>query len=128
MQKNSQRGTPLEGFEKKSWGIKGTFGKISTPLLPFKIRRLELYDLYMQMLFPMSGQGLRIKNAGWALPKPLIPVSGQPMIERLLQKIPMECPCTFVLAENHQTTNLKTYLNLRSPILVSYCDYGLKWV
>ncbi|MBY0316686.1 MAG: NTP transferase domain-containing protein, partial [Bdellovibrionales bacterium] len=91
------------------------------------------------------------------MPKPLIPVNGIPMIERLLQKFPTEWPCTFVLAENHNPTELEvTLLRLRPqskiiyvpansegpsraiqaaiesldhelPVLISYCDYGLKW-
>ena len=111
----------------------------------------------IQLLIPMSGQGTRYKKAGYNQPKPLIPVNGRPMIERLLEKFPTDWPCTFVLAENHQSTELPVLLKkLRplakiivvpvhsqgpsfavkaalssmieeDPILVSYCDYGLTW-
>lgn len=111
----------------------------------------------IQVLIPMSGQGTRYKNAGYCQPKPLIPVSGRPIIERLLQKFPIEWPVTFVLAENHQESDLPEvlsklrpeakllfipihnqgpsfaikaalpHLDQRLPILVSYCDYGFKW-
>lgn len=111
----------------------------------------------MQVLIPMSGQGTRYQKVGYTQPKPLIPVSGRPMIERLLQKFPMEWPVTFVLAENHRQTELPAVLlKLRPqgqllfipshnkgpshalkkalphlleslPILVSYCDYSMKW-
>lgn len=113
--------------------------------------------MMMQVLIPMSGQGTRYKKVGYSQPKPLIPVSGRPMIERLLQKIPTEWPVTFVLAENHRTTELPeallkfrpqaqqifipvhdkgpsyaikaalSHLKAREPVLVSYCDYGFKW-
>jgi len=111
----------------------------------------------MQVLIPMSGQGTRYQKAGYTQPKPLIPVSGRPIIERLLQKIPMEWPVTFVLAENHRETELPatlsrlrplaqqiftpihskgpshaikaafSHLKSEDPVLVSYCDYGFKW-
>jgi len=111
----------------------------------------------MQLVIPMSGQGNRYKAAGYNLPKPLIPINGIPMIERLLKKFPTLWPTTFVLAENHKDTGLVEFLNKIRPkcnifyvpknsegpalaleeatkhlpisdsVLVSYCDYGLKW-
>ncbi len=111
----------------------------------------------MQLVIPMSGQGTRYKKAGHTQPKPLIPVNGRPMIERLLEKFPTEWPCTFVLAENHLESELPALLKklrphsqilsvplhgkgpsfalkaalpkLKSqdPVLVSYCDYGMIW-
>lgn len=105
----------------------------------------------------MSGQGLRYQKAGYNLPKPLIPVSERPMIERVLECFPQEWPVTFVMAENHATTDLpKVLKSLRpdsrvcmvpkhgegplraieeglkhipkdEPVLVSYCDYGMIW-
>jgi NDP-sugar pyrophosphorylase family protein len=114
-------------------------------------------SIMMQVLIPMSGQGTRYKKVGYEQPKPLIPVSGRPIIERLLEKIPSSWPVTFVLAENHRESELPSFLSklrpkaqqifipphtkgptfaLKSaipflpsqePVLVSYCDYGLKW-
>ncbi len=111
----------------------------------------------MQVLIPMSGQGTRYRKLGYLQPKPLIPVSGRPMIERLLEKFPMEWPVTFVMAENHRESELPAVLKklrpesqllyvpvhdkgpgfaieqaldkLHShlPVLISYCDYGFKW-
>jgi NDP-sugar pyrophosphorylase family protein len=111
----------------------------------------------MQVLIPMSGQGSRFRQAGYTLPKPLIPVNQIPMIERLLRKIPQEWPCTFVIAQNHEGSELPgllkklrpnarivpvqknsegplvaieaalPHLDAKTPVLISYCDYGLKW-
>jgi NDP-sugar pyrophosphorylase family protein len=111
----------------------------------------------MQLVIPMSGQGTRYKAAGYNLPKPLIPINGIPMIERLLKKFPTHWPTTFVLAENHKDTGLVEFLKkirpqcnifyvpknsegpalaleeatrhlpASDPVLVSYCDYGIKW-
>lgn len=111
----------------------------------------------IHLLFPMSGQGVRYQNAGYTEPKPLVPVGGKPMIERLLEQFPKDWPCTFVIAENHLQTPLPQLLKRLRPqgqiivvpvhregpgkalqaglgaipqdhrILVSYCDYGMIW-
>ena len=111
----------------------------------------------IHLIFPMSGQGVRFKEAGYKDPKPLIDVNGSPMIERLVNAFPQQWPCTFVVADNHLETLLpKTLSSLRphasilsipphkkgpliaiikaletinenQPILISYCDYGIVW-
>lgn len=111
----------------------------------------------IQVLIPMSGQGTRYQKVGYTMPKPMIPVSGVPMIERLLKKMPLEWSCVFVLADNHQDSGLKEmllklrpqakviyvpkhsegpafaiqnaipHLDQQKSVLVSYCDYGMKW-
>ena len=111
----------------------------------------------MHLIIPMSGQGTRYQAAGYIQPKPLIPVNGIPMIERLLEKMPLQWESHFVLAENHKGTGLEETLKklrpkaqlyflgvhrsgpsfaLRAflknipetdPIFVSYCDYGMIW-
>ncbi len=111
----------------------------------------------IQLVIPMSGQGTRYRKAGYEQPKPLIPVNGRPMIERLLERFPVDWPCTFVFADNHKETELPNFLKkLRpngqqlsvpahtkgpsfalkaaldklkphDPVLISYCDYGQSW-
>ncbi|MBS2021584.1 MAG: NTP transferase domain-containing protein [Deltaproteobacteria bacterium] len=111
----------------------------------------------LHLLVPMSGQGVRYQKAGYTQPKPLVPVSGVPMIERLLGQFPEAWPAHFVLAENHRQSGLPELLGrLRpagtiqyvaphtlgpghalltgldsvpddAPVLVSYCDYGMVW-
>lgn len=111
----------------------------------------------MHLLVPMSGQGTRYQQKGYDQPKPLIPVSGKPMIARLLENFPASWPCTFVLAENHRATELPGLLSKHRPgaeivfvpphkkgpglaieaalpsiprnrpVFVSYCDYGMVW-
>lgn len=41
----------------------------------------------LNVLVPMAGSGKRFKEAGYALPKPLIDVAGAPMIDRAVQPI-----------------------------------------
>lgn len=111
----------------------------------------------VHLLVPMSGQGVRYQKAGYKEPKPLIPVNGTPMIERLLAAFPAAWPAHFVLAENHRRTPLPKLLKrLRpkgrlhyvpvhnqgpgpavgealkhmpkdAPVFISYCDYGMVW-
>ena len=111
----------------------------------------------LHLLVPMSGQGTRYRKAGYTQPKPLIPVNGVPMIERLLSTFPTHWTPHFVMADNHEETELPALLTrLRpnstisfipqhtkgpgeaclaglkhipddAPVLVSYCDYGMVW-
>lgn len=69
----------------------------------------------IRLVFPMSGQGTRYKKAGYDQPKPLIPVLGKPMIEHLLNQFPTDWPCTFIIAENHQATELPKLLQKLRP-------------
>ena len=111
----------------------------------------------IHLLVPMSGQGTRYRQAGYTEPKPLIPVSGIPMIERLLSSFPVAWPTHFIMADNHQQTELPHLLRkirpdasqkiisphrfgpgyaLQAslcdmpsdvPVFVTYCDYGMVW-
>lgn len=54
----------------------------------------------MHVVIPMAGTGRRFREAGFDLPKPLIPVGGRPMIERLLGAFPDDWPKTFVANED----------------------------
>jgi NDP-sugar pyrophosphorylase family protein len=111
----------------------------------------------IHLLMPMSGQGVRYQKAGYSQPKPLIPVNGIPMVERLLSCYPSDWPAHFVLASNHKKTELPSLLkklrpdsNITTieahvqgpgyaihstldkipsdhPVLVSYCDFGMVW-
>jgi NDP-sugar pyrophosphorylase family protein len=111
----------------------------------------------IHLLIPMSGQGTRYQAAGYTEPKPLIPVSGIPMIERVLSAFPAHWPTHFIMAENHNSTSLPALLKTLRPegtqqaiprhtlgpghaiasgvklvpenhaVLVSYCDYGMSW-
>lgn len=111
----------------------------------------------IHLLIPMSGQGTRFKTAGYAEPKPLISVSGVPIITRLLQNFPESWPAHFVIAENHRASGLPEVLKANRPqgeirsiaphsrgpsfaileglkgipdsdaVFVSYCDYSMVW-
>ncbi len=52
-------------------------------------------------LIPMAGAGRRFANAGYTLPKPLIPVCGVPMIVRAAGSLPFADQWVFVCCAEH---------------------------
>ncbi len=77
----------------------------------------------LHLIVPMSGQGVRYQKAGYSEPKPLIKVNGRSMIERLLENFPESWSCTFILAENHRSTELPQVLvRLRPKAKLLYVE------
>ena len=75
----------------------------------------------IHLMVIMAGHGSRFQRAGYTDPKPLIKVSGVPMIERLLSNYPAHWPTTFLLAEAHRSTSLPSLLTrLRPEASISY--------
>lgn len=52
-------------------------------------------------LIPMAGAGVRFAEVGYTLPKPLIPVSGQPMILNVIRDLPRADKWIFVVRREH---------------------------
>lgn len=52
-------------------------------------------------LIPMAGAGVRFAEAGYTLPKPLIPVSGKPMIVQVIRDLPEADKWIFVVRREH---------------------------
>lgn len=55
----------------------------------------------MLIFVPMSGMGTRYVKAGYTEPKPLIPVDGKPMIERVIETYPYHYPYLFTVNRKH---------------------------
>lgn len=55
----------------------------------------------MTNIILMSGSGLRFSAEGYILPKPLIPVSGQPMILRVIDALPPAEKWIFLVRKEH---------------------------
>jgi len=57
----------------------------------------------LQIVVPMAGRGSRFANAGYATPKPLIPVGGRPMIQWIIDNIRPHRPhqFTFICLAEH---------------------------
>jgi NDP-sugar pyrophosphorylase family protein len=55
----------------------------------------------MQLVVPMAGLGERFRSAGFALPKPLVPVDGVPMVVRAVWECPPAHHLVFVVCADH---------------------------
>ncbi|MDQ2730501.1 MAG: NTP transferase domain-containing protein, partial [Armatimonadota bacterium] len=55
----------------------------------------------MQIVVPMAGAGKRFSDAGYTVPKPLIPVSGQPMVVQAVQDLPPAGRILFLCQVDH---------------------------
>ena len=55
----------------------------------------------MQIVIPMAGLGQRFKDAGYALPKPLVPIDGVPMVVRVVRELPVATRVIFVVHPDH---------------------------
>ncbi len=56
----------------------------------------------MITIVPMAGKGKRFADRGYLLPKPLIPVSGKPMILRAVERLPKSEKIIFVVRKEHE--------------------------
>jgi dTDP-glucose pyrophosphorylase len=61
----------------------------------------------LTIVIPMAGRGSRFADAGYALPKPLIPIHGVPMIEVVVSNLAPAEPARFVFL--CQADHLKAY-------------------
>jgi NDP-sugar pyrophosphorylase family protein len=55
----------------------------------------------MANIIPMAGLGSRFATEGYRLPKPLIPVSGEPMIVNVIRELPASDTWVFIVREKH---------------------------
>src|SRR5580658_3278220 len=55
----------------------------------------------LQIVVPMAGEGRRFQEAGYQLPKPLIPVAGVPMVARAVQDLPAADRVVFLARSEH---------------------------
>ncbi len=55
----------------------------------------------MANIMPMAGEGSRFSGAGYKLPKALIPVSGKPMIVRVIESLPESDKNIFIVRQEH---------------------------
>lgn len=59
------------------------------------------HKLSINLLIPMAGEGKRMREAGWEMPKPMIPINGKSMIQTVLENINIESIRTFVVKKQH---------------------------
>ena len=75
----------------------------------------------LNIVIPMAGAGLRFVNAGYTVPKPLIPVCGIPMIQLVIKNLRPNTPHRFIFI--CQTTHVKDYgLDEKLPLWAPGCE------
>lgn len=89
-----QWGTPEDVLEYNQWSQ--TFSHL-TNFRPFQSPPLPNTHLVV----PMAGRGSRFQAEGHVNPKPLIEVSGQPMVVQALQLTPVCAAQTFICLQEH---------------------------
>jgi NDP-sugar pyrophosphorylase family protein len=73
----------------------------------------------MRIIIPMSGIGKRFLDAGYSVPKPLIEVEGQPIINHIVDLFPNETQFHFICNSLHlETTNMRSILLQKVPTAV----------
>ena len=55
----------------------------------------------MKVLIPMAGAGSRFINEGYTFPKPLIDVSGKPMIQAVVENLDFDAEYIFLVRKEH---------------------------
>jgi UTP-glucose-1-phosphate uridylyltransferase len=56
----------------------------------------------LNIVLPMAGRGSRFADAGFALPKPLIPIHGVPMIKIVVDNLTPKCEHRFIFVAQQQ--------------------------
>lgn len=70
----------------------------------------------MNVLIPMAGAGSRFAQAGYTFPKPLIEVTGKPMIQVVVNNLNIDAHFIFLVQKEHyEKYNLQSVLSLIAP-------------
>lgn len=86
-----QWGTPEDVAEYNCWSA--AFRKLASPIRPG-------LDPRGTLVVPMAGLGQRFAREGYEITKPLIPVSGQPMVMQAVSDLPPAVHHAFVLRQD----------------------------
>lgn len=106
------------------------------------------------LILPMSGKGTRFTEAGYELPKPLLPIDGKPMVVQVADCLPKHKDDVFVCLKEHYIHNVVAawfpnsqiqiiddvsegyaascelgidLIDEDSPIMISPCDNGVSY-
>ncbi len=78
-----------------------------------------------------AGAGVRLRQAGWTMPKPLVPVAGMPLIEHVIRNFLAAGISSLVIIVNEQARECADWVRLRFPdldleIIVKTTDSSLE--
>jgi HAD superfamily hydrolase (TIGR01509 family) len=90
--------------------IRNSINRINRNMIP------KWQNKQMNILIPMAGAGSRFEKAGYALPKPLIDVNGNPMIKTVVDCLNVDANFIFIVQKSHnEKYNLRQILPLIAP-------------
>jgi NDP-sugar pyrophosphorylase family protein len=128
-----QWGTPQDLEEYQGWS--DYFAQLVEPEIQMSVEKDSLN------LIPMAGRGARFVQEGYTLPKPLIPISGKPMVVQAVDSLPPASKHRFVCLEEHLNDSLlkreleSSYENVEIVVLSKVtegqaitCSVGLEGV
>lgn len=79
-------------------------------------RKIKYKNGKLNVLIPMAGAGSRFAEAGYILPKPLIEVDGEPMIQSVVKNLSIDATYTYIVQKDHYSKYLLKYmLNAITP-------------
>jgi HAD superfamily hydrolase (TIGR01509 family) len=89
----------------------------STHLNKVKYVQMDLrWKKKINIVIPMAGNGSRFATEGYLLPKPLIDVQGEPMIQRVVKNLNIDGNYIFIVKKEHiDKYDLYTVLNSVAP-------------
>ena len=58
-------------------------------------------DEKLNVVIPLAGEGKRFKEVGYTFPKPLIEISGKPMIQVVVENLNIDATYTFIVRQEH---------------------------
>ena len=64
-----------------------------------------------------AGEGRRLREAGWAVPKALVPVAGTPLVERVIRNFQAAGIASLVIIVNERSRECEPWLRARFPDL-----------
>ena len=109
-----QWGTPEDVREYNYWSK--TFSYLCSPQIDYKIENSF-------NIIPMAGLGQRFKNEGYSETKPLIPVSGAPMVVQATKDLPTTSNNVFVLR-----SDMQGYEDVQNELRATFPDAIIKTI
>jgi dTDP-glucose pyrophosphorylase len=77
----------------------------------------------INIVIPMAGEGSRFKEAGYTIPKPFLPVFGQPMIQSVIENVrPLEESNVYLIARRDHASLLEPLVEKLNGVYIIYID------
>lgn len=128
-------------FEDSPAGLKGAYesgarvvqvsGKLDLKQVLDAINEEQKYKYFwydLAVIIPAAGKGQRFKDAGYATPKPFMPVNGKSMLLSVVENLGVSSSIGFVVQEDHNTQERSAELRKTgSVVLLHEYTSGTAW-